>query len=140
MKAAARTILALDYGDAYIGTAVALVGDMFATPLLTLANDDHLYANIAELIAQHGVTQLVVGWPRSLDGGRTSQSKKTEEFAQRLEQYAGLPVILQDEALTSQAAAEQLPKKMSHAEQKTHEHQLAAKIILEDFLATDRNA
>lgn len=136
MKAASRTTLALDYGERQTGVALAQAGEMFAKPLVTLASDEGLTKQIAALVRDHQVGQIVVGWPRNLDGERTDQSRAAEQLAAHLRSALDLPVVLQDEALTSQAAAELIPAKMPILQRKQYEHQLAAKIILEDYLVS----
>jgi len=132
---AAQNTLALDYGERQTGAALAQAGDLFAKPLVTLSSDETLTKQLIALVAEHRVKQIVVGWPRNLDGERTDQSRASEQFAAHLRATLDLSVVLQDEALTSQAAAELLPPKMPPLERKLYEHQLAAKIILEDYLA-----
>ena len=136
MKAASCTTLALDYGERQTGVALAQAGDLFAKPLVTLASDETLTKQLIALVDEHEVRQIVVGWPRNLDGERTDQSRDAEHFAAHLREVLRLPVVLQDEALTSQMAAELIPPKLSPLERKIYEHQLAAKIILEDYLVS----
>ncbi len=96
-----------------------------ARPLVTLPNDDRFPSQLAALIKQHAITDLVVGWPRNLEGDRTAQSAAAERFAADLKRF-GLAVHLQDEALTSELAGP--------ARAKADVDQAAAAIILQDHL------
>src|SRR5262249_32984332 len=105
----------------------------------TLINDERLLDAIKDLINHHQAKAIVVGWPRNLSGSVTAQTKTSEEFTAKLRQQINIPVYLQDEALTSDAAAEQLSTRTKQSDRKTQLHQYAAKMILEDFLASDQN-
>lgn len=98
----ARRILAIDYGAKRIGLARAEEGVKVAMPWRVLERD-HLspVELIRQLVVAEGFTDLVVGLPRSLEGNETEQTSTVRQFAHDLETL-GLPVILQDEALTSQ--------------------------------------
>lgn len=78
-------------------------------------------------------TVLVVGLPRSLEGNDTAQTAETRAFARRLENTLELPVYLQDEALTSQKAEEEL-RARGVPYNKAEVDALAATYILSDFL------
>ena len=129
----ASTILGIDYGDRAIGLAIARAGEP-PVPLITLANSQSIFAELKDLIDAHSIDQLVIGWPRNLDGESTHQTLKAEHFAQQLKQHGWL-VVLQDEAVTSELAQARLPRKLSLREAKNLTHQYAAVIILEDYLA-----
>lgn len=119
-----RRWLGIDYGQRRIGLALAEAQVAVARPLVTLTNDDHLQHRLAGIITEHAVTDLVVGWPRNLDGDETAQSRAAEGFAAELKSF-GLPVYLQDEALTSELAGP-VPKDQID--------QAAAAMILQDYL------
>lgn len=127
-------ILALDMGEARIGVALANSIARIAAPLGTQPNDDSFLAWLRTTIAEHEVTQLVVGWPRDINGRATTQTAKVEAFAEKLGEELQLPVHLQDEAVTSVRAETEL-KSRGKAYQKGDIDSLSAVYILEDFLA-----
>ena len=129
-----QTILALDVGEKRIGVAVADAELRFASPLLTLANDDNVWQELEKIIeGQHSVL-VVVGLPRGLDGQETAQTKYAEVFMQRIRANLGVPVRAQDEALTSVKAEEEL-RARGNTYEKGEVDALAATYILEDYLA-----
>jgi len=99
----AGSILAVDYGRARIGLALAETEAQLPRPLLTLErvnrNDD--MRRLRELAREHGVGQIVVGLPLRLDGTRGEMAEEATRFATRLRKQLGLPVDMLDERLTS---------------------------------------
>lgn len=126
------TILSFDYGTSRIGVAVSQNGN--AQPLVTLSAKDP-WPDIASIALEYQPKELVVGLPRNLNGEPTAQTKLALSFADSLAQLTQLPVSLQDEALSSQRAIERIGKKTSIAQRKKILDQVAAQIILEDYLA-----
>ena len=96
-------ILALDYGRARIGLAVADLETRLPRPLGTLEriNRNKDMRRLRELARDHGVKQIIVGLPLRLDGTRGEMAEEAERFAERLRKQLALPVELVDERLTS---------------------------------------
>lgn len=128
------SLLALDVGTVRIGVAVASTIARLPRPLTTLLADDDPIAKIAQLIKQESVVGLVVGRPRNLNGESTAQTAHAEAFAEQLKAL-GLPVFLQDEALTSRKAEAELEAR-GKMFTKADVDALAAAFILEDFIRT----
>lgn len=133
MPATSSSILALDVGSARIGVALASTAARLARPLTTLTNDEHWPPALQAILTAEKVSEIVVGWPRGLDGQVTAQTDYVEQFARRLEQF-GLPVHLQDEALSSKRAEAELSQR-GKIGTKADVDALAATYILEDYLA-----
>jgi len=119
--------LGVDYGEARIGLALANDDARVARPLKIIEVGRTPTVEVFKnLIHAHNITDIVLGLPRNLDGDDTEQTRLVRRFATELERL-GLPVILQDEAGTSeQAQAENPGQKYIDAE--------AAAIILQDYL------
>ena len=96
-------ILAVDYGRARIGLALADAETRMPQPLSTLerVNRNEDMRRLRELAREHGVKQIVVGLPLRLDGTRGEMAEEVERFAQRVRKQIGVPVELVDERLTS---------------------------------------
>jgi putative pre-16S rRNA nuclease len=96
-------ILALDYGRARIGMAIADSQAALARPLGTLdrINRNEDMRRLRELVREHGVKQIVVGLPLRLDGTRGDMAEEAARFGQRVHKQLGLPVEMVDERLTS---------------------------------------
>ena len=98
-----RFILAVDYGRARIGLALADTETRMARPLSTIdrVNRNEDMRRLRELAREHRVRQIVVGLPLRLDGARGEMAEEAERFAQRVRKQVGVPVEMVDERLTS---------------------------------------
>jgi len=103
-------ILALDYGRARIGLAIASAEAALAEPFGTLdrINRNEDMRRLRELVREHGVKQIVVGLPLRLDGTRGEMAEEAARFAERVRKQLGVPVELVDERLTSWEAERML--------------------------------
>lgn len=133
MAQAHSNILALDVGMARIGVARAGSVARLAEPLTTLPNTPEIYSDITDLCKEYDVTTVVVGLPRGLEGQHTAQTDYVEDFVRELKQHTELPVVLQDEALTSRKAEAELGARRKNY-LKADIDALAATYILEDYL------
>jgi len=141
-------ILALDYGRARIGMAIADARTALARPLGTLdrINRNEDMRRLRELVRQHGVRQIVVGLPLRLDGTRGEMAEEAARFGQRVHKQLGLPVEMVDERLTSWEAERLLEeqqgrtihaapgKKKKKENEKPGVDAMAAALILKEYL------
>ena len=102
--------LGLDVGDKRIGIALSDETETLASGLPTyqrVGPRKDLQA-IAKLVKDHGVEQVVVGFPRNLNGNVGPQAEKVLAFVESLKKHVKVPVIPWDERLTSVVAEEAL--------------------------------
>jgi putative Holliday junction resolvase len=144
-------ILAIDYGRARIGLAIADSESGIAQPLGTLEriNRNEDMRRLRELARDRGVKRVAVGLPLLLDGTRGEMAKEAERFASRLRKQIGIDVELVDERLTSWEAErlmeEELGRKIGapgHAGRKGTRQgvtvdSMAATVILREYLERD---
>ncbi len=106
LHGASTTVLAFDFGEQRIGTAVGDTGVGIAHPLTTIVAEDKKsrYAAIETLLQEWRPALLVVGLPSHLDGTEHEISRLARKFARELGGRFNLPVELVDERLTSAAA------------------------------------
>src|SRR6202161_1450258 len=147
-------ILALDYGRARIGVAIADRQDGRARPLGTLEriNRNEDMRRLRELLREHGVRQIVVGLPLRLDGTRGDMAEEAARFGQRVHKQLGLPVEMVDERLTSWEAERLLEeqqgwtihaastKKRKKENEKMGVDAMAAALILKEYLDRRQSA
>ena len=91
---------------------------------------------LAALIAAHGVDELVMGFPRNMDGTEGPRAELYRDFAARLAERAGIEVRLWDERRTTIEAHQILHasgKKMKN--HKKNVDAVAATLILEGYLS-----
>jgi putative Holliday junction resolvase len=100
---ASGKILAIDYGRARIGLAIAESLQRIAQPfdVLTRINRNEDIRRLRELVRGNSVKLILVGLPLRLDGARGEMAEEAERFAQRIRKQIGIPVEMVDERLTS---------------------------------------
>ena len=130
-------VMAIDYGDAHTGVAVSdrtltLCG--YST-VINAYRPEAVIAQLQTLIAEHEVTELVLGHPINMDGTRGPRAEKAESFAQQLREATGLPVTLWDERRTTVDAHNILAANGKRAkERKKTVDAVAASLMLEGYL------
>jgi putative Holliday junction resolvase len=135
--------MAIDYGTKAIGVALSDELRLTGRPLTTLRrrrqSRHQLIAQLQTLIAEHKVAELVVGWPLSMDGSVGTAAERVQSFIAELQKTLAIPVIPQDERLTSRAA-EDLMRELGFDSQKRKEKsdEYAAAIILREYLESHR--
>jgi len=127
------SVLGLDVGQKRIGVAVADLQLRFARSLPTIENNTTVADAINRLLEEHGVAQLIVGYPRDINGKAGAQAALTEQFIESLALPGTIQVIWQDETLTSVKAEEELELR-GKPYTKGEIDALAALFILEDYL------
>jgi putative Holliday junction resolvase len=134
----AASVLAIDYGQKRLGLAIASMAAQLPQPLSVVYNDDNLITNLKVVVQQNNVGQIVVGYPRGLEGQLTTQTETVEAFVSQLKkQLPNTPIDTIDESLTSkQAEAELEGRGRSYAKEDIDN--LAATIILEDWLSNHK--
>ncbi|MDR1014450.1 MAG: Holliday junction resolvase RuvX [Coriobacteriales bacterium] len=104
-------VLALDIGERRVGVAGGDTASGVALPVATIETSGGQLADLPafrRLVEDHGPKLLVVGLPLSLDGTEGAQAVRVRKVAGRLAERTGLPVVYQDERLTSVEAKRSL--------------------------------
>ena len=95
-------VLGLDLGDVRIGVAISDPGRRLAVPLGTVHTGAPADLKaIAALVREHDVTLVVLGLPLRLSGEAGPSAKHAEAFAEALGAVLPVPVVLQDERLST---------------------------------------
>jgi putative Holliday junction resolvase len=136
------TLLALDFGERRIGVAGADPLGLTARPLAviertSLAED---MARIGEIARRRGAKRIVLGLPLNMDGTEGPQAKRVKRFAGRLTRELGLEVELWDERLTTVEAEHVLLAADKSRADRRRRDDVAAAVILEDYLAAKRRS
>lgn len=130
-------IMAIDYGDALTGIAVSdPTGSLTGyTAVIRSRDPERVSEEIAALAEQHGVEEIVMGFPRNMDGTEGPRAKFCRDFAIQVERAAGKQVVLWDERRTTVEAHGILHA--SGKRMKDHKKSVdavAASLILEGYL------
>lgn len=125
-------IMALDLGDAWVGTALTDPLRFFAKPYKTIASVQ-LKTFLEETLSKENISIVVVGYPKTMQGTESNQTRIAVSTKEKLEQqFPQLKWVLWDERLSSkQARSLKSPKNKT---EKLEQHSIAAAIILESYL------
>lgn len=146
--------LGLDVGDKRTGVAISGPQGLLAVPLTVIAkSEDAAIDDVIKLVEQHHIERIVLGLPRSLNGGLGQQAHKVTAFTEKLrsviasrspERSEGtakqshltrVDIQLWDERFST-VAAERLMAEAGTKRSKRNEHRdaIAASFILQGFL------
>ena len=136
-------LLGVDYGRRRIGLALSDATGLLARPWKAIASDGNLQqaasriaVEVAALRAEEdGLGAVVIGLPRHLSGDPHDQTRAVEALAGQLRAVVQVPVLLQDERLTSREAEQVLAaREPDWRKRKPLVDAMAAAIILQDYL------
>ena len=126
--------MALDVGERRVGLALADTQVRIAVPYGYVERSDTTIQRIVEIMLDHSVDIVVVGYPRNQSGEATKQTEAVEAFARELADIEiDAELVFQDESLTS-VEAEDILKARKQAYAKGEVDALAASLILQDYL------
>ena len=134
-------IMAIDYGDAHTGIAISDATGTLAgfSTVINSRRAETVAQEICALIPQHGVTELVLGYPKNMDGTVGPRAEKAAAIGQTLRQLTGLPVTLWDERRTTIDAHNILFNNGQNAKKrKKTVDAVAAALMLEGYLTRKR--
>jgi putative pre-16S rRNA nuclease len=138
--------MGIDLGQRRIGLAISDATATLARPLKTIersASDeqaaDALYSAIeatnAELRGEDAIGCLVVGLPARLDGSASDQTARVRKMVAMLATRVAVPIVLQDERLSSHEAEERLAiREKDWRKRKARLDAASAAVILQDYL------
>ena len=133
-----KRIMAIDYGDARTGIAISdllcsLVG---STTVIHSRVPEKTVAEICRLARENQVEELVMGFPRNMDGTEGPRAELYRDFARQLEVASGLTVHLWDERRTTIEAHQILSDHNYHGKKRKNTvDAVAASLILEGYLS-----
>ena len=134
-------IMAIDYGDARTGVAISDPTGLLAgfTTVIHSRKPEAVAAELAQLVREHRVEELVMGFPRNMDGTEGPRAELYRAFAGQVEAACGLKPVLWDERRTTVEAHNILHA--SGKRMKNHKKTVdavAATLILEGYLTFRR--
>lgn len=150
--------LGVDVGSVRVGVAACDPDGVLAYPLLTLARADapaggagippgqgeemglDEIGRLAELVSEHAAIEVIVGLPRTLDGGEGPAAAQARGYARRVASaIAPIPVRLVDERMTTVDAHRGLRASgVAGRAQRQVVDQAAAVLILQTALDQER--
>ena len=132
-----KRILGIDYGDVRVGLAISDSLRITAQGLETLVingSDKKFISGIRKLMNEYDFEEVVIGYPKNMDGTKSQKTQKVEELIPKLEEI-GLKVHKWDERLTTVSAYKTMREmNISQKEKNRVADRFAATYILEGYL------
>ena len=128
--------LGIDFGSSRIGIAISDDLGMLAHPLETIHNDSGFLSRLRQIVLEKGVSRIVVGIPRNMDGSYGPAAEKAKLFLSELKrEFAGVQLIAWDERLTT-VEAQRLLHAAGRDVKKSRPiiDQVAAQVLLQSYL------
>jgi putative holliday junction resolvase len=129
--------LGIDVGEVRVGVAISDPDGLLATPLATISPD---VAEVARIVDEYEIVEVVVGLPMTLAGGEATAAALTRAYAGRLAPViAPVPVTLADERMSTALASRRLAEQGVRGRRRRQVvDQLAAAEILQGWLDAQR--
>jgi len=132
-----KRLLGIDHGTKTLGIAVSNSDWTIATAVSTIKRNK-LKSDIQQLISifdQYEITGLVIGWPLNMDGSVGPRCDSVRDFTKSLLSIVELPVLLQDERLSTMAVERpMINEDLSRKKRILRKDYLAASWILQTAL------
>ncbi len=135
-------ILGIDMGAKRIGVAVSDELGITAQAVATIERNSKKndLAAVCALIKEYDVQEVVIGYPKHLDGRPGEGAASYKEFGDKIHRKTGIPVFYWDERLTTvEAERTLLEGDIRRHRRKLVIDQVAACLILESYLAQRKN-
>ncbi|KYD11176.1 Holliday junction resolvase RuvX [Caldibacillus debilis] len=137
-------IMGLDVGTKTVGVAVSDPFGWTAQGVETIAideeQDEYGWERLGKLIAEYQVDQIVIGFPKNMDGSTGPRAEAVRRYAAMAEERFHIPVILWDERLSTMAAERiLLTADMSRKKRKKVIDKMAAVMILQNYLDSKKS-
>jgi putative Holliday junction resolvase len=132
--------MGLDVGSKTVGVAVSDLFGWTAQGIETVqireAKNELGFDRLKELIDEYEIEKIVVGLPKNMDGSIGQRAEQSLFYGEQLETLFGLPVIYQDERLTTMQATRMLIEEGNTSRKKRKKviDKLAAVMILQNYL------
>ena len=135
--------LGLDLGTRTLGLSLSDTTYTIASTLKTIRFDENNYEFLLDkldsIIKEYNISKLILGYPKNMNNTIGERCETTLKFKDMLESKFSLPVILQDERLTTvEATNYMIAADISRKKRKKKVDALAANIILQTYLDKER--
>ena len=130
--------LGLDLGSRTLGVAVSDKTGTIANSVRVIRHNedyDDLVDKVKDLVREYEIESIILGFPKNMNGTIGPKGELSIDFKQKIESVLSIPVILQDERLTTKSATDMLILG-DVSRKKRHEvvDSVAATIILQSYL------
>lgn len=135
-------VLGIDVGSHRIGLALSDPTGMIAQSLTVIPRTGWrpMLEQLQRIITEHRVERIVVGLPLRMDGKEGDAALDAKAFAERLQRILKIPVVLQDERLsTAEAERALVAQDIRREKRRTRRDAVAAALFLQTYLDKQRH-
>ena len=135
--------IGLDLGTKTLGISISDETKTIASPLKILRfsenNNDEILNELEEIVKEFNVEKIVLGLPKNMNNTIGERALVTMEFQKKISDLLNIPVILQDERLSTVSAHNYLLEaNVSRKKRKGVVDKMAANIILQTYLDKEK--
>lgn len=135
--------IGLDLGTKTLGISISDETKTIASPLKTLRfsenNNNEILNELQEIVKDFNVEKVVLGLPKNMNNTIGERALVTMEFQKKISELLNIPVILQDERLSTVSAHNYLLEaNVSRKKRKGVVDKMAANIILQTYLDKEK--
>ena len=134
-------MMAIDYGDARTGIAFCDVREILASPYTVIQESyqPKLVDKLLDVIASQRPEKIIIGLPRNMDGSYGFRSDACRELGDALAAKTDVPIVYQDERLTTVMAHQVLSDNgVRGAKRKETVDAVSAVMILQSYLDSQK--
>ena len=135
-------IMSVDFGDARTGIAISDPTEFLASPVCVVHeyNFDKTVLKVAQIAKEKFAEQIVVGYPKNMNGTVGERAEKCLLFAEKLRENVDVEVVMWDERSTTVTAHGFLNETGTFGKKRKEViDAVAATIILENYLSYRKN-
>jgi len=130
--------LGLDLGSRTLGIATSDGTGLIASSYKTIKHNEEyerLLQEVKQIVEELKIEAIVLGFPKNMNNTIGPKGELSLSFKEQLEKIVNIPVILQDERLTTKSATDMLIMgNVSRKDRKKVVDSVAATIILQSYL------
>ena len=142
IKNTSGKILSVDFGDVRTGLAISDSLRFLASGIgyISPGGIEKTADAVSETAKEQGVSAIIVGLPKNMDGSEGSRAERCKKFARMVKEKSGIPVAMFDERMTTMTASRYLNETGTRgSKRKQVIDTLSAEIILQNCLDRLKN-
>lgn len=135
-------ILAVDFGDVRTGLAISDPSRFLASGIgfISPGGIEKTADEVSKIATEQGVSAIIVGLPKNMDGTEGSRAERCKKFARMVEERCSIPTAMFDERMTTMTASRYLNETNTKgSKRKKVIDTLSAQIILQNCLDRLKN-
>ena len=128
--------LGLDLGSRTLGVSLSDNTKTIASSLKTIRHNEEYESLVDEV---QNIEKIILGYPKNMNNTIGLKAELSEKFKKMIEEKTTIPVILEDERLTTKSALDMLiSSDVSRKKRKKVVDSIAATIILQQYLDKEK--